>query len=84
MLTYLFVKSCAVFTQPDCLTCESGNAWLGVAPPLIIGGGFIVLGVILMLVTWIARPEFFRNAHLETVPPEIAAGAPGAPHEGGH
>ncbi len=76
MLTYLFVKSCAHFTDPA--NCESGDSWLGMAPPLVIGGGFILLGVVLMLVTWATRPEFFKRRP-ETVSPEIAAAAPGAP-----
>jgi amino acid transporter len=81
MLTYLFVKSCAQFTVPA--NSESGDSWLGLGPPLVIGVGFLLLGAVLMLITWITRPEFFRNSNLETVPPELAAGAPGAPDEGG-
>ncbi|MEX0993817.1 MAG: APC family permease [Solirubrobacterales bacterium] len=80
MLTYLFVKSCAQFTLPE--NSESGDSWLGLGPPLVIGAGFILLGVVLMLVTWMTRPEFFRRRP-EVVPPELAAHAPGAPHEGG-
>jgi len=72
-LTYLFVKSCALFTVPE--NSESGDSWLGVGPPLVIGGGFLALGFVLMIITWISRPEFFMRGP-ETVPPELAEGRP--------
>jgi amino acid transporter len=52
---------------------ETGTAWLGVAPPLVIGLGFMLLGVLLML-AWRAggHPEFFGRRP-ERVPPELAA-----------
>ena len=52
---------------------ETGATWLGVAPPLVIGIGFMLLGVVLML-AWRAggHPEFFSRRR-ETVPPEPAA-----------
>ena len=47
MLTYVFVKSCIDLSDPA--NSESGNSWLGLGPPLVIGGFFLVLGVVLMI-----------------------------------
>jgi amino acid transporter len=48
----------------------SGDSWLGVGPPLVIGVGFMILGAILMLI-WAARhPEFFRR-RAETADPAL-------------
>jgi hypothetical protein len=38
----LFGKSIYDFTDPA--NSESGDSWLGVGPPLIIGVGFLLLG----------------------------------------
>ncbi len=58
MLTYILFKSCKDLSQPA--NSESGDSWLGVGPPLVIGIGFLILGVILMLFWARGNPEFFR------------------------
>jgi hypothetical protein len=57
-LTYLFVKSCIDLSKPENST--AGTSWIGLGPPLVIGLGSLLLGVVLMLI-WRAQghPEFF-------------------------
>ncbi len=47
----------------------SDTSWFGVGPPFVLGGGFIVSGVIVMLLAWAfakkARPFFARK--METI-----------------
>src|SRR3954452_17916992 len=40
---------------------ESGDSWLDVGPPLVIGLGFLLLGVVLMLLWRGGHPDFFRR-----------------------
>jgi len=56
ILTWVLVKS--VIDLSDPANSESGNSWLGVGPPLVIGVGFMLLGAILML-TWSRRERAF-------------------------
>jgi amino acid transporter len=64
ILTYVFLRSCWDLSKPE--NSESGDSWFGLGPPLIIGVGFLLMGVVLM-VLWARRhPEFFRRR------PEIA------------
>jgi amino acid transporter len=59
ILTYVLVKSIIDLSDPA--NSESGDAWLGVGPPLVIGVGFMVLGAILMVI-WSRRERaFFRR-----------------------
>jgi amino acid transporter len=69
MLTAIFVKSCYDLSKPE--NSESGDSWFGLGPPLVIGVGFLVLGVILMLLWRIEHKAFFRGK------PEVV-GAPRA------
>jgi amino acid transporter len=73
ILAAIFVKSIWDFTDPA--NSESGDSWFGVGPPLIIGVGFLLMGVVLML-WWrfTAGREFFRRRP-EVVDPAIASGA---------
>jgi amino acid transporter len=73
ILAAVFVKSCVDLAQPD--NSDSGDSWLGVGPPLVIGIGFLLLGVVLML-WWRFSGHvdpFFRR-RLELVDPDIASG----------
>jgi amino acid transporter len=72
ILGYVFVKSCIDLSKPE--NSESGNSWFGLGPPLIIGLGSLVLGVLLML-WWrfSGHIDFFRRK-MEVVDPAIAAG----------
>jgi hypothetical protein len=65
MLTGIFVKSCIDLSKPE--NSESGSSWLGLGPPLVIGVGFLLLGVVLMFVWNAQHPAFFRRK------PEVAA-----------
>lgn len=47
LLTYLFVKSLVDWSDPA--NSYTGSSWLGFAPPAIIGVGFLLLGVVLLL-----------------------------------
>jgi hypothetical protein len=47
VLLWLFYASCVDLSKPE--NSESGDSWLGVGPPLVIGLGFLLLGVVLML-----------------------------------
>jgi amino acid transporter len=64
MLLAIFVKSCVDLSKPE--NSESGDSWFGLGPPLVIGLGFLLLGVVLMLLWRIEHKEFFRRR------PEVA------------
>jgi amino acid transporter len=53
MLGWILVKSIIDLSDPA--NSESGNSWFGLGPPLVIGIGFMVLGVVLML--WWSRGQ---------------------------
>ena len=59
MLLGIFVKSCYDLSKPE--NSESGDSWFGLGPPLVIGLGFLLLGVVLML--------FWRHARRALLPP---------------
>jgi hypothetical protein len=59
-----FFKSCYDLSKPE--NSESGDSWFGLGPPLVIGVGFLVLGVVPMLLWRVQNPEFFRRR------PEVA------------
>jgi hypothetical protein len=60
ILTWVLVKSIIDLSKPA--NSESGDSWLGLGPPLVIGIGFMALGVVLML--WWSRGHraFFQRA----------------------
>jgi amino acid transporter len=59
ILAAIFVKSCVDLSKPE--NSESGDSWFGLGPPLVIGLGFLVLGVVFMLL-WIPHGRgFFRR-----------------------
>jgi len=65
MLTAIFVKSCIDLSDPA--NSASGTSWFGVGPPLVIGLGFLLMGVLLMIAWRIGgHPEFFGRK------PEVA------------
>src|SRR3954452_3152521 len=59
LLTYVFFKSCKDLSDP--VNSESGDSWLGIGPPLLIGIAFLVLGIVLMLVWASGHPTFFKS-----------------------
>ena len=84
MLTWVFVASLDQLWYPA--NSASGTSWFGVGPPFIIGVGFIVSGVVVMLLALAfskrAKPFFARK--METVeamvpyddPNDLFAGSP--------
>jgi amino acid transporter len=76
LLGFVLLRSVLDLANPD--TSESGSTWLGVTPALVMGVGFMLLGILLMLVWRVLYPKPFFARHLETVAPESAAKAPGA------
>ena len=48
ILGWAFVKSIIDLSDPA--DSESGESWFGLGPPLVIAIGFLILGVILMLI----------------------------------
>jgi amino acid transporter len=69
MLLYVFIKSCVDLSKPENST--AGDSWLGVGPPLVIGLGFLVVGVVLMIVWRLnGHPEFFGRKR-EVSPPGL-------------
>jgi amino acid transporter len=63
ILTYVFIKSCLKLAKPE--NSESGDAWLGLGPPLVIGVGFMILGVVLMVLWYAAGHRDFFGRKLE-------------------
>jgi amino acid transporter len=78
MLLAILVKSCYDLSKPE--NSESGDSWLGVGPPLLIGAASPLLGVILMLWWSSGHREFFRRKP-EVVSPEVLAAAPATGRE---
>lgn len=69
ILTWVLVRSIVDLADPA--NSESGAAWLGLGPPLVIGAGFMALGALLMLI-WSRRERaFFRR------PAEVLRGGGG-------
>jgi amino acid transporter len=59
ILAWVLVRSIIDLSDPA--SSESGDAWLGLGPPLVIGVGFMALGAVLMLL-WSRRERaFFRR-----------------------
>ena len=64
ILFAIFIKSCVDLSRPA--NSESGTSWFGVGPPLVIGIGFLVMGLVLMLFWRVRHPAFFQRK------PEVA------------
>ena len=45
MLTWVLIKSVFVLSEPA--NSNSGNEWFGLGPPVVIGAGFMILGLVL-------------------------------------
>jgi len=75
LLGYLFVE--ATRSLADTGESYSGQEILGLAPPLVIGYGFLLLGVILMVVWRVSGggERYFHRHAFETVDPAVASGA---------
>lgn len=72
LLTYLFVKSLIDWSDPA--NSYTGQAWFGFAPPATIGVGFLLLGVILLLLwRWHRKEPFFKRRR-ELADPDLLTG----------
>ncbi len=73
MLGYLFVEATRSFADAD--ASYSGQTVLGFAPPLAIGYGFLLLGVVLVVVWRLTgHDRFFGRKAFEAVDPAVATG----------
>jgi amino acid transporter len=72
VLGYLFFKAIDEYRQVD--QSYSGSALFGIAIPVVLGVGLLLLGVVLMLVWRLTGHDRFFGRPTETVDPEVAAG----------
>jgi amino acid transporter len=73
LLAFLFFQSVRDFTDPG--ASYTGQSILGVGVPLVIGVGFLLLGVVFMILWRLGGHErFFGRKPLEAVDPDVAAG----------
>jgi amino acid transporter len=72
VLGYLFFKAIDEYRQVD--QSYSGSALFGIAIPVVLGVGLLLLGVVLMLVWRLTGHDRFFGRRTETVDPEVAAG----------
>lgn len=65
-LTAVFVYGLIQYAKPDWLTDDDGNnvTILGFGAVAVVGIGALALGVVLMVVWWIAAPPFFHGLTL--------------------
>jgi amino acid transporter len=80
MLLGVLVKSCIDLSDPA--NSESGDSWLGLGPPLVIGIASMLLGVLLML-WWRAtgHREFFSRRREVVTMAELAASPATGPED---
>jgi amino acid transporter len=71
LLTWLLVES--VVDMSDPANSYSGDSWLGLGPPLVIGVGIALAGVILMIVWRLTAPAFWSE-HPGVVDPALVDG----------
>jgi amino acid transporter len=72
ILAYLFYKAIVEYAKVD--DSYSGSQAFGVAIPVVLGVGLLLLGVVLMVVWRLGGHGDFFGRRLETVDPEVAAG----------
>jgi amino acid transporter len=69
LLSYIFVK--ALFNFSDPANSYTGQEWLGVAPPAVIGVGMLLIGVILLFGWRLHKREPFFKRRREVADPEL-------------
>jgi amino acid transporter len=72
ILSYLFVRAVLEYSQTD--QSYSGGELFGVAAPVVLGLGLLLLGGVLMLLWRAGGHEDFFGRRREIVDPEVAAG----------
>lgn len=60
-----------VYQQTDPANTNVGTAWLGVGPPVAIGGIALALGIVLMLIQRAVAPEPYFRWKTETADPAV-------------
>jgi amino acid transporter len=75
LLVWLLVLSIRDMSDPE--NSYSGKAWLGVGPPLVIGIGIFVAGIVLMLI-WRAQDKRFWDERPGVADPDIVRGVKAA------
>ncbi len=78
-LSFVLVRAMLEFVLNPEDSSETGATWLGVAPPLIIGIGFLLSGAALMLAWRLGGHERYFGRRRETAPPGLLAGDDGPP-----
>ncbi|MFD0003817.1 APC family permease [Streptomyces sp. NPDC127178] len=71
LLVWLLVESIGDMADPE--NSYSGVSWFGVGPPLVIGIGITLAGVILMIVWRLMAPTFWEE-RLEVADPDLVHG----------
>jgi amino acid transporter len=74
LLGYLFVKALIDYSDPA--NSYTGASWFGVAPPAVIGVGFLVLGMVLLFAWRRHRREPFFLRHREVARPGLLEEVP--------
>jgi hypothetical protein len=69
MLGYLFIKALVDYSEPA--NSYTGQEWFGVAPPAVIGVGFLLIGVVLLFAWRRHRREPFFLRRREVATPGI-------------
>jgi amino acid transporter len=72
VLGYLFVKAILEYSKAE--ESYSGSAVFGIAIPVVLGIGLLLLGVVLMLIWRLGGHEGFFGRRTEIVDPDVAAG----------
>jgi len=75
VLGYLWIKATIDYADPE--TSYTGSALFGIGLPTVIGIGFLLLGVVLMVAwrfTGGGHPAFFGRRSFEAVDPDVATG----------
>jgi amino acid transporter len=72
VLGYLFVKAIIEYSKTD--QSYSGSALFGIAIPVVLGLGLLLLGVVLSIVWRLGGHEEFFGRKTEIVDPDVAAG----------
>ena len=78
VLLWLF-KSVIDLSKPE--NSESGDSWLGVGPPLVIGLGLMLFGVVLMLLWRGGHRDFFGRKREVADPGSLEEPPPARPAE---
>jgi amino acid transporter len=72
ILGFLFFKAINEYRKVD--QSYSGSAVLGIAMPVVLGVGLLLLGVVLMVIWRLGGHDRFFGRNTETVDPEVASG----------